>query len=643
MNLPKLIILVSVLLLKTLYPICSKAQTAVDWAYTLDGFNTTDLADLEMDEEGNTYALAGFTMHLKIKELKKEYLGREHWSGVIVKFSPKGKPVWSRLLKSSVMLIAKNVVIAQNGDILVTGNADGQIVIENSNNLSDTFGRAKTEKEYNPPNFAFAARFSKDGELRWCNALEMSKQGGGICMAENSKGQIFWKIYYNEKVYSKEKEIGSLNNEDRKIFHFDILKLTAEGEILGKHPSSYAGLDKNQWLSNRMLIDADDALITHGSFKSKLLISKSDSLINDGYYDSYDAYVIKYNKAEELEWYRQIGGQNDQEIRGIALDKDQGISIVGEYDYECQISAGLKIKKKSKFEYKSGSSFFYCRFTKNGNLDYTVFKTQNEYSEYAIGRAIAVDQNDETHILGLFSDSLQFGNLAPIPGKSRIYHGFYSQWNKAKPIGLNTPILDENLGVYPSDVICKNGRCVVGGGYHGKKSYMPNVNGKKYKFSAYEHGRASFIYGFKIADKNKTLEEKDTLDRLAQITPVLACLPPELIEQDNIWVPYDSSTLEIGDTTAQKTSSCGVIIEQCTVSIFPNPTNGPVTLELKGLLGEISLQILSSNGALLTSQNLQMTQTSATFELDFSSLTPGTYFINVVQCNFHKVLRVVKS
>ncbi len=76
-----------------------------------------------------------------------------------------------------------------------------------------------------------------------------------------------------------------------------------------------------------------------------------------------------------------------------------------------------------------------------------------------------------------------------------------------------------------------------------------------------------------------------------------------------------------------------------TLNVYPNPTNGKITIENTGLGKNESVLIYSSQGQLLFQQNLQ----KANAEVDISHLAKGIYIVVLVSDNKKIVSRIVRE
>jgi len=616
-------------------------ENKVNWLFILDGYNTTDLADMDVDSEGNTFVASNYQAYLKIPELNKKLPNARHVAGAIVKLNKQGKPLWAHAIISTFDARIKDVFVAKNGDLLVTGFSDGEVIFPSP---GDTLklGYPKIKNDYHNPQVIFIARYSTAGKRIWAKVYRVG-WGEGWSIAENSKQEIYWSFYHRGTMRDGDKIVDSLPGKLNDWTRESITKLNSKGEIIENvffqnrregSGSSYAASIK---------FDHEDALIVYGVFVKSILFSETDSLSNDAYYESSDAYVAKYNSEHKFLWCRKIGGQFYQTIGDLIIDPKNRIYITGMYSYECVISSGVGLLQKSTYEYKSGSSFYYCRFLKDGALDFATYHRQRGYNATCSGSSIAQDKNGYVYLSGSYTDTLDFdGKAKPIRGTFHSSNPFFSRWRNDTIQALEIPIKEDNGWAFVGKSSIKGLNGVFGGTYYGK-NYMPDVNGKKVSFSERDYGRSTFVYGASFPDLPKfENEESDSTDHILALKTLTACLSPELQADPEIWIPLKLIIRPTTGESEREDTDCGVRLDDIEAFLAPNPSQDFTTLTLKGMVGKIQIEIYAESGEFLFSQQLDTNIPDPKIDLDFSKAKPAVYFVSVNNSGYKKVLRFVK-
>ena len=618
----------------------TQKKAGVEWVFLVNGFSNAQYYDLAVDNTGNSYLAAFYCDKVNIPELNKTLPCPPTKAGsLFMKIDNAGKVIWVHPLLSDKQCIITTIATAPDGDVIITGHGEGVISFPSP---GDTLrlGYSKAKNSYRQPEFIFIARYSPDGIRRWAHTLNNSSgQGQGI--AVNSKNEIYWSFYHSGTLRDGSKVIDSIpskqENDENRV---TIAKLDENGKVIQFLPFK-CSLDQTAYPSPLLAIDRNDNLIVYGRFKGKVRFSKKDSLTNDSYYESEDSYVAKYDSGCNFLWARKIGGQNAQVIKDLTIDSLGRIYAVGYYCFECVVSKGIKIVQKSKYEYKSGNSFFYCMFMPDGKLGYAKFYQQKGYSSYCEASSVALDDDGYVHIAGWFTDTLNFGaKIIPVItnswGKGNEVE-FTSTWHGDSIISLEKTIQDK--GAF--DLLQKiriNHNLMIMGGLYSRENKVITAEGKLINFTQSKYGNSSYVIGVNLKKNPKRIEPK--IDYLATVQPMLKCLTPDKEPEPSLWFPLiDSAKQRHTDTISDY---CGVKLDSCEASLYPNPTRQATTLKLKGLKGICRIDIISSAGELLYSQQVDIANNEQNIEIDLSTLVAGLYFVSIIQHDFRKALRVVK-
>lgn len=616
--------------------------TNANWVLVLDGYNDTDLEDMVMDMKGNTFVCVDHSAEVTIPKLNKKIADPGRVGRLLIKIDKKGKPLWAHGIRATTDGRFTDMAIAPNGDILITGFCDGISTYPSSNQDTIEVGRKKTKKDYHQPQFIYLARYDTDGNCKWVKQLSQT-WGKGLGVAINSKNEIYWSYYFRGTLKDSSKTYDSFSSKNVSEHKVGILKLNGNGEVIKKLP-----LEINKTTTTNIInlkIDHQDNLIVYGRLRGKIQLTSKDSLTNDAYKESADAFIAKYNSNEELLWARQLGGRNHQEITDIAIDSQNNIYFTGHYTFECTISNGIKRVNTTDYEWKSGNSFIYGCFKHNGELAFIKYHKQKGYSNGCAGVAITLDKNNHIHIVGKFNDTLNFGTKLPYLTSSQPYERstFQSIWYGDSLISLQKSIQDQNGWALINSIKSQNNLLVYGGFYHGATN-IKNPNGKTFKLSHWKYGRSSVIVGSKLPTSKVidtlsfSLKERNYLKSLKD---ALICSENPMDLEENIWF-VDSSNVKkpLTEFTQQP---CGVRIDSSSVKVYPNPTSGNIKLELNNLKGTVDINFITEQGKLIFSQQLTKMEQTELLEFDLSNIAAGKYFISVSQYGFKKVLSLLKK
>jgi len=101
---------------------------------------------------------------------------------------------------------------------------------------------------------------------------------------------------------------------------------------------------------------------------------------------------------------------------------------------------------------------------------------------------------------------------------------------------------------------------------------------------------------------------------------------------DNIWVYDGIQPAGINEFTEIK------------AEIFPNPNNGEMLLNLKGMAqNQVSLSVCDLSGKLIFQKQLEVNSHDSSFAINLTNLTQGVYFVGIQASNGSKWLKWVKN
>lgn len=612
------------------------------WLINIDAYNDCDMADIEVDNMGNTYASFNYQGALTIKEINKKLDYGKHMHGGIIKVSPSGKILWAMSFKSAFDNRIRAITVAPDGDLLVTGFGDGLMRFPAGSD-SIVVGRNKGKNDFHNPQGIYVARINPDGITKWVKYWNTG-WGEGLDVTVNSKNEVAFSYYHSNSLRENGKLIDSLFNK-HDYSRLSIAFLNPNGELI-KIQKINEAISSSYTPGINVAYDPKDNLYVYGKFKGKIKFTDTDSLTNDSYHESIDSYIAKFSPDGKYQWSKKIGGRNVQTIEDITFGDDLSVYATGIYSYECTIGDGIKLDEQSKYEWKSGNSFFLFNCFTDGELAFARYHNTDKYNSTFTGNSLAIDLNNNIHLVGTFTDTVSIDGFQLARPN---YPGFmfYSRWN-GNQLEEITEVGDSPKGwIFPT-AFRINGNYFAGGGmYHGSDNSM-EIRDKKRVFSNFDYGRASFLYGGIVPNTKPIREMELTAMRkreinLSELAPLLVCFKPEKneIPAPNRWIPEDTT-----QTTSRNqigNEECGVILNEKSAKVFPNPTNGPTTLELIGMVGgSTRVDIFSNNGQLLLSKSIDIQESTFNLSFDLSSVAAGTYFVRIIHDGYEKALRVVK-
>ena len=608
-------------------------QSPIDWLYVIDGYNDVYLADITVDSMGNTYAAINYTSNLSLPGLNKKLPYAGHVHGLIMKFNKQGKPLWAHPFKSAFDNRIRDISLAPNGSLLITGFGDGLLCFPGSKDTLKVGKARETPYQYNYHQGFYAASYSPEGERNWVKYFNTG-WGEGLSIAANSRNEVFIAGYYGRNLKEGDKLIDTLSPKyyDYKI---SLVKLSAKGEFISTNPM---GLETSPGYTTNVNVQIDkaDNMYLYGNFRGRILLSPKDSLTNDAYYESIDAFIAKYDQGGQLQWGRKLGGQNTQVIKGLILADDSTVYVAGNYGYECTVGDNINIVQKSKFEYSSNTNSFYLHLLKNGDVDFIEYFEGRNYSGVNAIESIAIDRKGRAHIVGYFTDTLemkQFSNHT----KADNYTGVYSLWEADEVSDLSILSKNPKGWLFPRRIALGNGQLSVGGEYYGDSTQIISSKGFK-AVPNKDYGAVVFIGGGFIDDQTGPLHT-DTVHtireaRFAFVKNIEQCITATDSSAAEVWIKQDSIA---------HAAPCGTEVKGMSALLYPNPTQGIVNIKLNGIKGNVEIEIADMAGKFVFSRKIMDVTEGQVLSFDIKNLSSGSYIVRISQGKYQKGIKLIKN
>lgn len=632
------------------------------WNVVLDGYNTVYMADIAVDREGNTFVAANYTADLTIKELNKKLPHAEHVHAMIMKISPQGKVLWAHAFDSPNDNRINDISIAKNGDLLITGFADG---ITQFPSLNDTVTRGIARETidnryYKNHNGLYTARYTTAGKCAWVTYFECA-WGVGLSVASNNLDEVFVYYYQNADLVLNGETIVSFKSDNEANSKLGIIRLKGNGDLIEIRDMGY---ERSQSMIIRGNLDFDEKnnCIVYGVFQYKVKLSPTDSITNEGYAMSVDSYMAKIDTEGKVIWKKHFGGSHTQRIYKLVVAEDNSIYFSGGYDTECFVSNGITVTQKTEGTRTYGESIFHGHIYPDGEIDYIYFQNKPKNAYTFDPRAIAVDGNGEVHVVGTYNDTLNLAGTS-LPAGYHNPQGFHSLWKDGEAIELQQ-IGQNDEHFFHSWLFEANNLTYAGAAeYYGEKGKL-FFGTKKINLPAKDYGGSVVIYGGAIIPKPKDAEnpiaskEQKEQNEINYLKPLMACMLENTIENvmPNEWIPLEelltnetspeistASDIEINGMDSTQTLVdevlCNLVTISMEASLYPNPTRNELYIKILGASGQLNLDIRTAKGQLIHKQTILEAQGEELIQLDVSSIASGQYLVLISTPTHQKILR----
>ena len=612
------------------------------WSVVADGYNDLVSGGCDVDAEGNSFFGLQYTVDLNVEGLNKKFAPSPHVHSALVKVSPAGKPLWGMGIRSAKDNRIRDVRVAANGDVLITGFADGKATFE-SKGGDIVLGRQQREGEVFAPPGIFVARYSADGKVRWVRFLQ-GAWGEGLSVCSNSKGEVAVTGYCGTPLLDEEGvEAIPFKGKAGSDKHRFVLLLDAEGRILELRSLGY---ERSSMAIIRLYAtyDRTDHLILFGTFHNQMTVAPGDSIVEPHYQGGLDSFIARYRPDGSLAWKQHIGGASTQWLRDVETGPDNSIYFAGTWSQECVwlTNAVTRASEERRPEY--GDHVFHGRLFSDGTLDYLWFYRHHRNGFSSIPHQIGVDNHGILHAMGNVNDTIRFGVHEVHAG----YHNsqpFYMRWKRDEPEELVLTGRNDEHFIHAFHFAMEGDRYTGTGSYYGSKAYLLQGDKKK-KLSNKDYGGAVVLYGGVMPPRPEEDDDvlaQDVRERTTreEVIAALSCLDEDAPEA---WLPLQEEIEVIAVPEAPEPSDpkpCVTEAPGMEAMVYPNPARGQATLTVRGMAGNVMLEVLDESGRLVHSRSEQVLTLEHSFELNLSSLAPGTWFLRLTAGGHYKVLRLV--
>jgi len=418
--------------------------------------------------------------------------------------------------------------------------------------------------------------------------LNWAKQIGGVSyervtdIAIDASGNVFSTGYFNG-VVDFDPGVGTFTIDagpvSRNAF---ISKLDANGNFIWAKSFTPTSTVR----SNAITLDAVGNIYIAGTFQGTVdfdpSIATYSVMASDPY--DYDAFTAKFNANGNFLWANVFGSSGSDATTSLITDFSNNIIATGFF-------SGLTDFDSSPASYTlapSAIDVFILQNNSTGNLGWVHQLASNDYAE---STAIVVDNSNNIYTSGLFQGIVDFdpnAGILNIPSFG-VEDGFI---NKMSP--CLAPVMPNNITPITNLNICENSTTIL------SVTSAGSVNWYSSPASTLAIGSGTSFVTPTLAAGTYTFYAEATtctisLTRLAITVSVTACTGINETQNRNI------------------------------ISVYPNPTNNNVTIELSNYTKQTTVEIINTVGEVVLKSNV----TSPKNLIITDNLTSGIYFIKM--------------
>jgi hypothetical protein len=298
---------------------------------------------VDTDASGNVYCTGSFKGTVDFNPGSSTYELTSVGSSdiFVLKLSPTGDLIWVKQIAAKSSDFERTITIDPLGNVCLTGSFIGTVDFDpgvNSFDLSSAGSGPFPTINYLD---AFVCKLDSDGEFLWAKALGGLSDDEGTSIITDNVGNIYTTGYF---LYSADFDPSTAVYELTSAGYRSpfICKLDASGNLVWAKNFATQGSSATGTPSS-IFVDVLGNVYTTGVFSGMIDFDPgTGTLVLDdaGSFSGSDAFVTKLDPSGNLEWAKQLGGNDDEEGYSILVDALGDVYTVGMYQADADFDPG---------------------------------------------------------------------------------------------------------------------------------------------------------------------------------------------------------------------------------------------------------------------------------------------------------------
>ncbi|MFL5762656.1 MAG: SBBP repeat-containing protein [Bacteroidia bacterium] len=358
------------------------------WEYNPDGTSYDAATDIAADARGNIYQCGyyGSTLDFSGTVLTNPFPATH--DSFLAKYDPSGNVLWAQSWGGNNEDIAFSVATDASGNALVAGFFFSPTITFGSVTLTNS-------GDYD----VFLVKYDPSGMVLWARSAGRIADDFARGIATDDQNNV----YVTGTFLSPTIDFGpiTLTNTDPAINTSDVflVKYDSAGTVLW---ARRAGGDSSDYVRALDIDNYGNPLIA-GTYLSPQLNLGSDTLVNQGYDDSY---LAKFDTAGSAVWARGIGGNDYENITGLATDPFGNSYVSGGFGTLSLLIGSTTLTNTSPGNYNT----MLVKFDSAGSV---LWAKEGDGTGNDFGVDVAADSQGNPYLTGFYNSSvLSFGTFS---------------------------------------------------------------------------------------------------------------------------------------------------------------------------------------------------------------------------------------
>ena len=547
----------------------------VGWALSVGASGYDYGYSMTMDNEGNLYILGVFELTVDFDPGDDVYNVTSSIGGkdlYIQKLNSDGNFQWVKTVGGAwANFIGTDITLDSLGNIIVTGLFNGTA---DFNPGTDSLFYSSNGPELD----GFVLKLDNEGGFLWTHVLDGQLSNNYTSIAVDSINNIYLTGEYQDTIDFDpgSATLNLISNGGKDIF---IQKLNSEGELIWV--KSLGGSNDSEYQTDRVnciTLNSSEGLYISGSYYDTVDFDPGTNEFGLTSNGGADGFVLKLNLDGEFIWAFSLGGIEDDYCNEVKIDHSEKLVIIGVFQDLIDIDPGTD-------EFNLSSI---------GNFDGYILKTNLE-SDFIWARSFGGTGNDG-------ASNIDFDSL----------NNIYLTGNFEETVDF-----DPGTAVYNLTSVNQPDIFVLKLDSIGEFKWVKNFTGGTSLKSP-----GSII----VNEAGSSIYLNGTFTRTVHFDP-----NSENFDLTSIEMSFDAFIVKL----QEESNVIKEISDEPLLSIYPNPSDGHLTIEFKSLQ-EVDIKMFNLSGQVVYSQE-GINAISHQFEVDEPS---GIYILEISSPKFKQYYKV---
>ncbi len=305
----------------------------LEWVRQSAGLSSENSFSLSIDGMGNVYNTGWFTDTVNFNysgshQVKLASYG--HGDIYVQKLDSEGELLWVRQMGGTGRDLGHCVTTDKEGNVYTTGWFVDTVDFDPGIDTLELVSVGEQD--------AFLQKMDSNGRLLWVNQFGGASATAGLSVVIDDQNSIYLTGYFNETV-DFDPGLGAVNLSSHGVGDAFILKLDSEGNFLWVRQLGGVHFDRGASID----VDGNGGVYVAGHFADTInvdLVSDTVSLITNG---SWDIYVLKLNSEGDFLWIKQMGGEDLDEGQAIEVDNEGNVYTTGYFQELIDLDPGVGV------------------------------------------------------------------------------------------------------------------------------------------------------------------------------------------------------------------------------------------------------------------------------------------------------------